>query len=59
MSAIPRDDPDLVAVVEELGDAANGQYGKLKIVEIPDNVKWYVQDLGGCEIIHEEHRTWC
>lgn len=58
ISAIARDDPDLVAVIEAMGEAADGEYGKLKVVEIPDGIKWYVQDLGGCEIIHEEHRTW-
>lgn len=30
---IERDDPDLVAVVEELGDEANGECAKLEVVE--------------------------
>jgi hypothetical protein len=56
---IPRDDPDFVAVVEELGADANDKYCALKIVEIPDGVKWYIEEVGNSEIIHEEHRTWC
>lgn len=54
-----RADPDLVKVVEELGDRANGQFASLKIVEIPDDVKWYIYgpDFGN-ESIHEVHRVW-
>jgi len=36
---IPRDDPDLVSVVEELGNRASGQYAKLSVVEIPDGIE--------------------
>lgn len=31
----PRDDPDLVKIVKELGERANGQFSKLKIARIP------------------------
>ena len=55
---IPRDDPVLVEVVEHLGDAANGDYAELKVVEIPDGVDWYVEDYDGNEHIAERHRTW-
>lgn len=53
-----RSDPDLIAVVELLGKAANGRYAKLKIVEIPDDIKWYIEDYDGCEWVAEEHRRW-
>lgn len=53
-----RSDPILVQVVEELGDAANDSYSKLVIVEIPDNVEWYIHDYDGRETIHEKHRSW-
>jgi hypothetical protein len=56
---IPRNDPDFVAVVEELGADASDKNCMLKIVEIPDGVRWYIEDTGSSEIIHEEHRTWC
>lgn len=55
---IPRDDSDLVAVVKELGDAANDEYAKLRIVEIPDGVKWRIEEYDGNEHVAEEHRTW-
>ena len=55
---IERNDPALVQAVEELGLEANSQHSSLKVVEIPDDVKWYVSEYDGWETIHEEHRTW-
>ena len=55
---IPRDDPHLVAVVAELGDGAAGEHAKLKIVEIPDDVLWEVDEYDGMEHVQEKHRTW-
>jgi hypothetical protein len=55
---IKRNDPVLVEVVEQLGDLANSCYTKLKIVEVPDDVKWYIHDYDGVEEVHEEHRKW-
>lgn len=55
---VERNDPRLVAVVEELGDAANDGFSKLKVVEIPDNVEWEIIDYGGMEHVVEKHRTW-
>lgn len=48
----------LVNVVEQLGERANGKVAKLKIVEIPDNVDWYIDDYDGVESINEYHRSW-
>ena len=53
-----RDDPVLIQVVEELGDAASGRYSSLKIVEIPDDIKWQIEEYDGMEHVAEEHRTW-
>ena len=50
--------PPLVKILEELGERANGKVAKLKIVEIPDNVDWYIDDYDGIETVHEEHRLW-
>ena len=33
-------------------------YAQLKIVEIPDDVKWIVEEYDGIELIAEVHRTW-
>ena len=53
-----RCDPDLVAIVREQGKEASGHCANLKIVEIPSDVHWYVEEYDGLESIHEEHRIW-
>lgn len=53
-----RNDPILVEIVEQLGKAANGLFSNLKVVEIPDDVKWQIQEYDGNEWVAEEHRTW-
>ena len=55
---IPRDDEHLIAVVEQLGEKANTRFSELKIVEIPDNVNWYIEEYDGLEWVAERHRTW-
>lgn len=55
---IPRDDPYLIKVLKELGMAANGPHANIKIVEIPGDVEWLVQDYDGAEWVAEKHRTW-
>lgn len=53
-----RADPDLVAVVEELGAAANGRHAELAVVEIPDDVEYQIDEYDGIEWVAEKHRTW-
>jgi hypothetical protein len=55
---IKRDDPILVEIVEQLGEAADGGFAELKVVEIPDDVQWQIQEYNGDEWIAEKHRTW-
>jgi hypothetical protein len=55
---VGRDDPTLIQVVEQLGDAANGSHAELRIVEIPDGVNWYIEEYDGLEHVAERHRTW-
>jgi hypothetical protein len=55
---IPRDDEHLIAVVELMGSEASNKYSELKIVEIPDDVNWYVEEYDGKEWVAERHRTW-
>jgi len=55
---ILRNDPHLVQVVEEMGEKASGQYAKLEVFEIPDNVIWEIETYDGIEWICERHRTW-
>lgn len=57
--SIDRDDPDLVAVVEQLGSkAASGKCAQLEVVEIPDGIDWEIDEYDGREHIAEKHRTW-
>lgn len=55
---ISRDCPRLVAVVQALGEDADGPYARLKIVTIPDDVEWYIHEYDGIEWVAEAHRTW-
>ena len=52
-----RADPDLIAVIEKMGDAAS-DCADLKIVEIPDDVEFVIEEYDGHEWIAEKHRTW-
>jgi hypothetical protein len=53
-----RNNPYLIAVIEELGAAADGKNARLKVIEIPDDVNWEISDFDGMETIHEKHREW-
>lgn len=55
---IPRNDPALVQVVEELGDKAGSRFSKLTVVEVPDGVEWQTEEYDGLEHIAEAHRVW-
>ena len=53
-----RTDPFLVQVVEELGAEANDFAANLKIVDIPDDIEWYIHEYDGLEAVYEHHRAW-
>jgi len=55
---IKRDDEALIKVVKKMGKKANGRCADLKIVKIPADVKWEIEEYDGSESISEEHRTW-
>ena len=55
---VERDDSILVSIVRELGAAANGSCAKLKIVEIPAEVEWQIEEYDGREWVAEKHRIW-
>ena len=55
---IPRNDEDLVEIVESLGKLANGSCASLTVVEIPNDVEWQIEEYDGSEWIAEKHRTW-
>ena len=54
-----RDDPDVIAVVEEIGvEAASAPLARLEIVEIPADVEWEIGEYDGYEWVQEKHRRW-
>lgn len=55
---LDRDDRDLVAVVEELGEAASSKLANLVIVEVPTDAQWHIAEYDGYEHVAEDHRTW-
>ncbi len=57
-SDIKRDDPDLVSIVKNLKEEANGSFAELEVVEIPDNVEWEIEEYDGQEWVSEVHQTW-
>lgn len=48
---IERDDPVLVQVVEELGDAANDRHAKLRIAEVPTGGRYRIDEYDGNESV--------
>lgn len=49
----------MIEIVEELGEEAGALYSNPKIVEIPDDVEWLIEDYyDGWERVAEKHRTW-
>ena len=57
-SLINRTDEILINIVETLGEEASGACSLLEVVEIPDDVDWFIRDHNGYETIYETHRTW-
>ena len=53
-----RSDPDLIAIIEEMGEESWGWAADLKIIEVPDGVKWHIDEYDGREHVAEDHRTW-
>jgi hypothetical protein len=55
---VPRNDPNLVKVVENMGKEASGECAELIVVEIPDDVDPILNEYDGWERFEEPHRTW-
>ena len=54
-----RSTPSLVQAVEELGGCCRiGGLASLRVVTIPDDVEFEIDDYDGIESIHEVHRSW-
>lgn len=57
---IIREDMDLINIVEVLGEAANGRFAKLIVVDIPDELKdnYIIDDYDGVETLHQKVQYW-
>lgn len=45
-------------LIEFLETTPSSKHGSLKVVEIPDDVEWVIEDYDGLECVAEKHRTW-
>ena len=48
----------LVRVVKKLKSDADGEHASLKVVNIPNGVKWGIHEYDGMETVEEKHRSW-
>jgi hypothetical protein len=55
---IARDDAVLVGLVQELGKDSWSDHARLKIVRVPADVAWQIEEYDGLEWVAEQHRTW-
>lgn len=53
-----RSDSDLIEVIEELGDRANGTCAELAITEIPDGVEYEITYYDGNESVVPPRPSW-
>lgn len=54
-----RSDKDLIEVIETIGTTgASSRSANLKIVEIPDDIEYTIDNYDGIESVHEKHRVW-
>ena len=49
--AADRSDPNLIKVIEEMGESANGSYASLYIANVPDGVPWTINEYDGSESV--------
>ena len=47
-----REDETLIEVIEELGKEASGKFGKLEVVEIPDDAFYVIEEYDGVETLY-------
>lgn len=54
-----RTDNRLIELMETKGSEwCSGYCAKLKVVEIPDDVEWEIEEYDGIEWVSEVHRIW-
>ena len=53
-----RTDEKLIECIEKLGKKANGMCASLRIVNIPDEIEYEIDNYDGFETVREKHRSW-
>lgn len=54
-----RTDSRVIALFEQLGsEQSSGEFSRLQIVEIPDDIDWEINEYDGHEKVVEKHRSW-
>ncbi len=53
-----RTDSNLIRCVEIWVAKSEWYIASLRVVEIPDNIDWEIDDYDGVETIREVHRSW-
>ena len=54
-----RAEPKLIAAIEKIGlKDSTGVLASLEIVNIPDDIDWFIDEYNGIETVHEEHQSW-
>jgi len=54
-----RTNPLLIQAIENIGvKNAAGVFAELKIINIPDDIEYTIEEYDGMEHIAEKHRTW-
>ena len=53
-----RSDPDLIEVIERLGERANGFCAELSIAEIPDGSEFEITEYDGNESVEPPRKSW-
>lgn len=46
-----RSEPNLIKVIEDMGDRANGRHANLQIANIPDGIPWTISEYDGSETV--------
>lgn len=55
---VVREHPDLITIIKKLGKKANGMCADLKIIKIPTNIEYTIEEYDGSEWVAEKHKIW-
>jgi len=53
-----RSHPELIRIVEEMGEDSFGPFAQLDVIDVPDDIEVYIDSYDGMESIREKHRRW-